>query len=516
MPESIFTSQTPTSGDNVEPGGIVTGVTFTPAVDGTITGIRLFASTTVGGTYTGQLYLPTSDDDPAGSGTGTLLGTKVFAGTVTSAAWNVITFDTPVPVTGGLTYRATVHNTEGRYVSTGSFPDFTNGVGLTNGNLHAIWNGEPIPALAGDTLTQGVFAGSATPIYPSNTFSAGNYFVDVVFEAVEPAEGVAEFSMALAVAGTGDAPAIAVPTGVAGWGIELTLAANGLTVGAGEGTAAFLMAFAVAGTGDAPVPPDPGGVCGWTIDPSTLGVCDDWLDRPEALRNAAVSMASLYLWAATGRQYGVCPVAIQPRQNMLAPEIYRDYPIWPGQDPVVSGPYLFGGRWFNRGCGSCCNSGGCAIALRGPVVSVIEVIVAGEVVQESAYRVDVSKGAYLLVRTDGQCWPSCGAEPDDFQVTYGLGRELPLALQVATALLACEYAKHLAGGACALPARMTRLSRQGVELEVDTGSAADGTTGIRQVDDVVASLNPGRRQSPPVILSPDLPESCDRMTVWGA
>ena len=42
---------------------------------------------------------------------------------------------------------------------------------------------------------------------------------------------------------------------------------------------------------------------------------------------------------------------------------------------------------------------------------------------------------------------------------------------------------------------------------------AIGTTGIKMVDDVIQALNPGRRQRPPVILSPDLPESCDRATV---
>jgi|SRR6185312_1782108 len=489
MAESIFTDQVPASGDVLEPGGINTAVTVVPAVGGTITGIRFFAPITVSGTFTGELYEPTTDDDPAGSGQGTLLGSGTLtAASVTPGAWNVIPLSSPVPVTGGMPYRANRHSTNGRYVATsGAFAS----AGITNGNLTAPQNGTNSGGLG--SLWNGTFRTGAAPAYPSDAFGGGNYFVDVVFEAAAANEGAADYPL------------------------QIILSATGVTPGGnGQGAVAFTLDMAAAITGSNAEPPIDTGVCGWSIDPDELGVCDEWAGRSLAVRTAALQLASRFLWAATGRQYGVCEMTIQPRQNMLSPEIYRDYPIWPGQDPVVSGPYLFGGRWFNRGCGSCCNSGGCAIVLRGPVASVTSVVVAGETVEESAYRVDLSKGAYLLVRADGLCWPSCGTEPGDFQVTYGIGRELPAALQVAVALLACEYAKHLAGGACALPARMTRLSRQGVEIEVDAGDGAAGTTGVRQVDDVIAALNPGRRQSPPVVLSPDLPESCDRVTVWGA
>jgi hypothetical protein len=132
--------------------------------------------------------------------------------------------------------------------------------------------------------------------------------------------------------------------------------------------------------------------------------------------------------------------------------------------------------------------------------------------------VDVTGGAYLLVRIDGECWPACQNftagedETGAFVVTYEQGLGLPVSLQVATALLACEYAKALTGGTCKLPTKMTRLSRQGVEVELEPPSPEDGRTGIREVDDVIQSLNPGGRQRPPVVLSLDLPESCDRVT----
>ena len=233
------------------------------------------------------------------------------------------------------------------------------------------------------------------------------------------------------------------------------------------------------------------------------------------VRNAALEMAADFMWASTGRQYGACPLTVQPVQQRCVPDpAYRTYPAVTGYSDGVTGPYLFGGRWYNGTC--CCNTAGCAITLRGPVVSVTEVLVDGAAVEPSAYRVDVSRGTYLLVRQDGECWPTCTSEPGDFDVTYTVGREIPASLAVATALLACEYGKSLTGGACALPARMTSLSRQGVEVEVSAPDPGNGLTGIREIDDVITALNPSRRQAPPILLSPDLPGQDDRMTIWSA
>lgn len=268
-----------------------------------------------------------------------------------------------------------------------------------------------------------------------------------------------------------------------------------------------------------------GGPCGWDVDPEGLGVCAGWTENPEALRDTALQLAAGFLWAATGRQYGVCEVTVRPMQGRLGcgpVDGYADFPVIPGQSSGGDGgPYLYGGRWYNAGCGmSCCGALGCGIVLRGPVASVTEVKIGAEVVPASAYRVDVAQGAYVLLRTDGECWPFCQdvtaapGEDGAFTVTYGQGRELPAVLQIAAAMLACEYVKALTGGACRLPARMTSLSRQGVEVEIESPTAGDGLTGIPEVDSIVLMLNPSKRKSPPIVLSPDLPESRDRVTVW--
>jgi hypothetical protein len=257
--------------------------------------------------------------------------------------------------------------------------------------------------------------------------------------------------------------------------------------------------------------------CSWDV---TCEACPAFETWEEATRDSALWLASTYLWAATGRRYGVCPTTIRPAQSRATESpAYRDFSLQTGADGLgfPGGPFLFGGRWFNAGCNTaCCGDSACAVVLRGPVAAVDEVVVDGEVVPASAYRVDVTRGTYLLVRVDGECWPVCARSDEDFSVTYDLGVPIPEALAVATAILACEYGAFLAGGACRLPSRMTSLTRQGVSVELEAPNAAGGTTGIREVDDVVLALNPSRRQSPPILLSPDLPETCDRMTIIAA
>lgn len=266
--------------------------------------------------------------------------------------------------------------------------------------------------------------------------------------------------------------------------------------------------------------------CSWDVSceacPAfTAEGTEDWQ------RDAALWMASTYLWAATGRQYGTCPVTVRPNQPKWPAE--AAYPEWLATPWTGGGPFLFGGRWFNAGCGSaCCGRNACAVVLRGPVAAITAVVVDGETVPSSAYRVDVRQGTYLLVRVDGACWPSCQdwtAGPDEvgsFEVTYQIGTTLPEALKVVTALLACEYLKSLqADSSCRLPARMTSLSRQGIEVEladVDQQGrlTSIGLTGIREVDDVVRALNPSGRQRPGYVLSPDAPGNCDRVTTIAA
>jgi hypothetical protein len=277
--------------------------------------------------------------------------------------------------------------------------------------------------------------------------------------------------------------------------------------------------------GAAPMPPGADGWCGWELNPENL--CSDFATYTEAQQNAAMSMATMIVWANTGRQFGPCEITIRPCQTKDWAEQYRAFPVW-----WTSGewggpmPFLYAGQWRNCGCGGgCCCKPRCEISLDGPVASIEEVLVHGVVVSPTEYRVDVAYGGYHLVRTAGGCWPVCqdfnepGDGADAFSVKYTRGRPVPGAVIYATELLACEMGKAIVNAPCALPARLSSLTRQGVTADfVATQSEMDigiFPTGINEVDMIIRAVNPSRRTRPPVVLSPDLPGAFDRMTIIG-
>lgn len=245
--------------------------------------------------------------------------------------------------------------------------------------------------------------------------------------------------------------------------------------------------------------------CGWEITGCGCGV-DCWdRYRPEVQERAAALAVNL-MWAATGRRYGPCEVTVQPCNPRPREPLYQVYPvIWDWVGTAV----LDGGRWYNRCRRTCCDDW-CSVALAGPTTTdgVVSVAVAGDVIPPAAY---VIMNRYLLVRVDGECWPTCTSarrqSPPDFEVTYLRGLPVPPAVQAAVNTLACEYAKACTGADCRLPTNLSRLSRQGVEVTMaETPEYGDMIrTGIPEVDAVIAADNPGRRTSPPLILSPDTP-----------
>lgn len=250
--------------------------------------------------------------------------------------------------------------------------------------------------------------------------------------------------------------------------------------------------------------------CGWIVDRCGCGTC--WDGYSPAVRTRAQDIAAFIMWAATGRRYGLCPRTVMPAGTCAGTpdpdDQYRVYPLGRASGGLLS-PVIDGGRWYNRPGGGCCTSG-CALTLDGPTTTaaITAVTIAGQAVDPGAYQV---QDGHLLVRIDGQCWPCCNNYADPgaaFTVTYGVGAPLPAAVQSAFVTLACEVAKGCAGGTCTLPRQMTRLTRQGVDLELATVEPDQNgliLTGIKVVDDVIRADNPFRLTAPPMVLSPDVP-----------
>lgn len=257
--------------------------------------------------------------------------------------------------------------------------------------------------------------------------------------------------------------------------------------------------------------------CNWDVN---TDCCDGWADYSAQLQTAAAEYGALVMWAATGRQFGLCERTVRPC----------------GWSPVntVNGyywadgtwfPYIFNGAW--RNCSGCTGSGfgcctcepTCQVWLPPPVYSipVTGVSVDGAIVDVDAWRVDDGK---WLVRTDGDCWPTCNDYDVDsgvgvFQVTYVKGLPVPSPVLRAAGELACEYAKSCLGQACRLPQRAQSITRQGVSMslvDIDDLLKA-GLTGIPTVDQVITSINPYGLKSPPRVWSPDLPVT--RMVTYG-
>lgn len=246
MAQSLFTSQTPATPDAIDGTDTYSmGTYLTPAVDGTITAIRWFfpLSAQPGGAAVKANLFRNSDQAKLG-------GTDaVFASPGTPGAWNQVALTTPVPVSAGVTYCATIR-TPGRYVaSSGGASPFP----LTNGDLSALSGA-------------GRFAGNAGAdvVFPTNNFSNGCYFVDVVFDTGDtPAEGAAALGLDFAVSSTGGAKAegsnsadlalALAATGradhsaVVSLGLGLAVAASGQTTA--QGTVALGLGLAPAAAG---------------------------------------------------------------------------------------------------------------------------------------------------------------------------------------------------------------------------------------------------------------------------
>lgn len=261
--------------------------------------------------------------------------------------------------------------------------------------------------------------------------------------------------------------------------------------------------------------PVPGLPCNWTVD---LGdCCADWATYSLELQTAAAEFAAVSVWAATGRRYGACRRTVRPCK---ANEFHNSAGYFYSDGSWM--PYIFNGAW--RNCGACGASFGCCpcqpsceIWLTPPVSGIVEVRYAGSgAVDPEAYRVDDWQ---WLVRQDGGCWPSCNdynvpvqgtyAPTDDsaWEVTYLWGLPVPSVLQRAAGVYACEWAKSCLGLECALPQRVTSISRQGVTVTLADVSQLleNGLTGLVEVDSLIQRFNPYRLASRMRIASPDMP-----------
>lgn len=249
--------------------------------------------------------------------------------------------------------------------------------------------------------------------------------------------------------------------------------------------------------------------CNWDL---TQVCCADWGTFSPTVQAAATAAATLVLWAATGRQFGLCENTVRPCGRFVGSCPDNRWGWWLNGSGTWL-PYIdTEGVWRNCGCGfsGCGCQPDCQVYLPGPVDSVSSVYQNSFLVDPTAYRVD---DGHWLVRTDGDCWPDCVDLNRDlpgenvFQVTYLRGTPIPPALLAAAGIYACEWAKACTGGNCRLPGRVSSIVRQGVSVSlVDTDTLLNrGLTGLLEVDQVIVALNPRRLPYRLRVWSPDRP-----------
>jgi Domain of unknown function (DUF4082)/Bacterial Ig-like domain/Bacterial Ig domain len=147
-----------------DPGPINLGVKFSSDNSGWITGIRFYKGAGNTGVHVGSLW----------DASGDLLGRVTFTNEST-AGWQQANFTSPVQVTAGVTYIASYYAPNGGYAYDSAA--FSN-AGLDNAPLHA-----PQSSVSGGN---GIYLYSSSPGFPTSTYNATNYWVDVVFTTTAP------------------------------------------------------------------------------------------------------------------------------------------------------------------------------------------------------------------------------------------------------------------------------------------------------------------------------------------
>ena len=141
-----------------DPNPVELGVKFKSDVAGSITGIRFYKGAGNTGTHVGNLW----------SVGGTLLASATFTNE-SASGWQQVNFPSPVAIQANVVYVASYFAPNGNYAADGAF--FAN-AGVDNTPIHLLQNG-----VSGGN---GVYQYASASVFPSSSFNATNYWVDVV------------------------------------------------------------------------------------------------------------------------------------------------------------------------------------------------------------------------------------------------------------------------------------------------------------------------------------------------
>ena len=148
----------PGTADTNETQPVELGVKFTSSSSGFITGLRFYKGVNNTGKHVGNLW----------SSSGALLASATFAGE-TASGWQQVNFSSTVAITANTVYVASY------FTPTGDFAVDRNyfNAGVSNPPLQALQNGA--------SGSNAVFKYGSSSAFPTSSYQASNYWVDVVF-----------------------------------------------------------------------------------------------------------------------------------------------------------------------------------------------------------------------------------------------------------------------------------------------------------------------------------------------
>lgn len=230
-------------------------------------------------------------------------------------------------------------------------------------------------------------------------------------------------------------------------------------------------------------------------------VCVSWPAGSGAITGHALESATLALWSASGRVFGLCERVIRPCRRDCAGELGGWYQWTPGEASWPA-PALIRGNWYNIACRACSGSCSCVgleeALLPSPVYDVVQVKLNGETLSATGvYRVD---DGIKLTRIDGGLWPTCqdmaasDDQSDTWSVTVRVGIEVPTLGRQAVGELAREIASACLGTECRLPPGVQQLVRQGVTIDFGDANMNDISERLYFCGMFINSVNPQRLQ----------------------
>lgn len=223
----------------------------------------------------------------------------------------------------------------------------------------------------------------------------------------------------------------------------------------------------------------------------------------------AVKTASYILWALSGRKYSGLTTVTERYVSQFDPYFrtagsgYKYLPTLIEGNvqnlPVGRDLRVYGNDYLGDG-----TSSRSRVRLRGRKVITIHTVRdnSGNIVDPNKY--------YLAEHSTLYGAPGANWTPANVEITYTYGTPPPTAGRAAARLLARELVKLYEGDdTCALPQRVTSISRQGVNYSIldDQDFLDNMRVGIYAVDLFLKSVNPDKARARARVFSPDVPRA---------